>query len=225
MLSWFYFFFGGCLMEAVEKVKEYLKGTTTIGLAAKEGVVLVSDKRATMGTLIAHKYVNKSFIVDKHLAATVAGAVGDAQALIRWMRSEAKLYRMRKGEEIGVKAIATLMGNVLFYQRYFPYIVQLIIGGVDKTGARLFSLDPLGSSIEDKVISTGSGSPYAYGVLEDAYSENMSIDEAVRVGLRAMRAALERDAMSGNGIDVVKITKEGAVKLSREEIDKILESL
>jgi len=209
----------------VERVKEYVKGTTTIGLATNDGVVLVSDKRATMGTLIAHKVVQKSFIIDRHLAATVAGAVGDAQALIRWMRAESRLYRMRKGEEISVQAISTLMGNVLFSSRYFPLIVQLIIGGVDKTGSKLYSLDPLGSAIEDKVIATGSGSPYAYGVLEDAYKEDMDIDSATKVAIRAMRAALERDAMTGNGIDVIKITKEGAVKLSEEEVNKLIEAL
>jgi proteasome beta subunit len=212
-------------MEAVERVKEYMKGTTTVGLATSDGVVLVSDKRATMGTLIAHKVVQKSFIIDKHLAATVAGAVGDAQALIRWMRAEARLYRMRKGEEIGVQAISTLMGNVLFSSRYFPLIVQLIIGGVDKTGAKLYSLDPLGSAIEDRVIATGSGSPYAYGVLEDAYKEDMDIDAATKVAIRAIRAALERDAMTGNGIDVIKITKEKATKLSEEEVNEIIETL
>jgi len=212
-------------MEAVERVKEYMKGTTTVGLTTNDGVVLVSDKRATMGTLIAHKVVQKSFIIDKHLAATVAGAVGDAQALIRWMRAEARLYRMRKGEEISVQAISTLMGNVLFSSRYFPLIVQLIIGGVDKTGAKLYSLDPLGSAIEDRVIATGSGSPYAYGVLEDAYKENLDIDAATKVAVRAIRAALERDAMTGNGIDVIKITKEGAVKLSEEEVNKLIETL
>ena len=212
-------------MEAVERVKEYMKGTTTVGLTTSNGVVLVSDKRATMGTLIAHKMVQKSFIIDKHIAATVAGAVGDAQALIRWMRSEAKLYRMRKGEEIGVQAISTLMGNVLFSSRYFPLIVQLIIGGVDRTGARLYSLDPLGSTIEDKVIATGSGSPYAYGVLEDVYKEDMEIDAATKIAVRAIRCALERDAMTGNGIDVIKITKEGAVKLSEEEVNKLIETL
>ncbi|WP_456475587.1 archaeal proteasome endopeptidase complex subunit beta [Candidatus Pyrohabitans sp.] len=212
-------------MEAVERVKEYMKGTTTVGLTTSNGVVLVSDKRATMGTLIAHKMVQKSFIIDKHIAATVAGAVGDAQALIRWMRSEAKLYRMRKGEEIGVQAISTLMGNVLFSSRYFPLIVQLIIGGVDRTGARLYSLDPLGSTIEDKVIATGSGSPYAYGVLEDVYKEDMEIDAATKIAVRAIRSALERDAMTGNGIDVIKITKEGAVKLSEEEVNKLIETL
>lgn len=212
-------------MEAIEKAIEYMKGTTTVGLTCKEGVVLVSDKRATMGTLIAHKVVNKSFIIDKHIGATVAGSVGDAQALIRWMQAESKLVRMRSGEEVTVEGISTLIGNVLFGQRYYPMIVQLIIGGVDKTGPKLFSLDPLGSTIEDTVISTGSGSPYAYGVLEDSFKKDMSINETVKVGVRALQAALNRDAMTGNGIDVIRITKEGAKKLSEEEVDKIIKSI
>jgi len=210
-------------MDAVEKVREYMKGTTTIGIATDDGVVLVSDRRATMGTLVAHKFVQKSFIIDEHLAATVAGAVGDAQALIRWMRAEAMLYRMRSGSEITPHAISTLMGNVMFSSRYFPFIVQLVIGGVDRKGrAELYSLDPLGSSIKDSVIATGSGSPYAYGVLEDAYRKDMSIDDATLVAIRAMRAALERDAMTGNGIDVIKITRDGAVKLGDEEVEKLV---
>lgn len=213
-------------METVEKLKEHLKGTTTIGLASKDGVVLISDKRATMGTLIAHKYVNKSFIIDKHIATTVAGSVGDAQALVRFMRSESRLYRMRAKKEISASALANLLGNVLFSQRWFPFIVQLVVGGMDRGESKIFSLDPLGSNIEDKVVATGSGSPYAYGLLEDAYKEDLKVDEAVKVGLRAMKAALERDTMSGNGIDVIKITeKEGAVKLSEKEIDKLLDSL
>jgi proteasome beta subunit len=208
-------------MEAIEKANEYMKGTTTIGLTCKNGVVLVSDKRATMGTLIAHKVVQKSFMIDKHIGATVAGAVADAQALIRWVQAEARLYRMRKGEEINVEATATLMANILFSSRYYPLIVQLIIGGIDKNGPKLFSLDPLGSSIEDKVIATGSGSPVAYGVLEDSYKEDLQIDECVKVGVRAIKSALQRDAMTGNGIDVIKITKDGFKKLTENEVEKI----
>lgn len=208
-------------MEAIEKANEYMKGTTTIGLTCKNGVVLVSDKRATMGTLIAHKVVQKSFMIDKHIGATVAGAVADAQALIRWVQAEARLYRMRKGAEINVEAAATLMANILFSSRYYPLIVQLIIGGVDKNGPKLFSLDPLGSSIEDKVIATGSGSPVAYGVLEDSYKEDLQIDECVKVGVRAIKSALQRDAMTGNGIDVIKITKDGFKKLTENEVEKI----
>lgn len=205
-------------METIEKVKEYVKGTTTIGLACKDGVVLVSDKRATMGTLIAHKIVQKSFKIDKHLGATVAGAVSDAQALIRWIRAEAKLYRMRKGEEIGVEAVSTLLANIMHGQRYFPLIVQLIVGGVDKTGSKVFSIDPLGSLIEDKVVASGSGSPIAYGVLEDRFKEDLPIDECVKIGVRAIKSALERDAMSGDGIDIVKITKKGFERLPEEKI-------
>jgi len=196
-------------METIEKTKEYLKGTTTVGVACKDGVVLVSDKRATMGSLVAHKIVQKTFKIDKHIGATVAGAVSDAQALIRWIQAEAKLHRMRKGEEMGIEAVGTLMANILHSQRYFPMIVQLIVGGVDKKGAKIYSIDPLGSIIEDKMVATGSGSPMAYGVLEDSYKEDLPIDECVKVAIRAAKAALERDAFSGNGIDVIKITKKG----------------
>jgi proteasome beta subunit len=212
-------------METMEKVKEYMKGTTTVGLACKDGVILASDKRATMGTLIAHKIVQKSFKIDKHLGATVAGSVGDAQSLIRWMQAESKLYRMRKGEEMSVKAASTLTGNILFSQRHFPMIVQLIIGGMDKEGASLYSIDPLGSSIQDNFIATGSGSPMALGVLEDNYKEGLSLKEGIPLSIRALRSALERDAMTGDGIDVVKITEEGFKKLTENEIKEITKTI
>jgi len=201
------------------------KGTTTVGLACKDGTVLVTDKRATMGSLIAHKIVQKSFSIDKHIGATVAGAVADAQALIRWTQAEARLHRMRKGEEMSVEAAATLMANILFSQRYYPMIVQLVVGGYSKDGARVFSIDPLGSSIEDKMVSTGSGSPVAYGVLQDSYNENMSINDGVKVGVRAMKSALARDAMTGDGMDVVTITKDGWKKFTDSEVEKITKDL
>ncbi len=208
-----------------EGMKKYLKGTTTVGLTCNEGVVLISDKRATMGSLVAHKIVQKTFCIDKHIGATVAGAVGDAQALIRWMQAEARLYRMRKGEEMSVKAIATLMANVMFSQRMFPFIVQAIVGGYDKSGARLFSLDPLGSVIEDKYIATGSGSPVAYGVLEAYYKEELPLKECIKIGVKALKSALARDAMTGDGIDIVEITQEGYKQYTKEEIEDILKEL
>ena len=206
-------------MEAIEKTKEYMKGTTTVGLVCNDGVILASDRRATMGSLIAHKFVQKSLMIDKHIGATVAGMVSDAQMLIRWIQAEARLYKMRKGEEMSVDGVATLMSNVLHSQRYYPMIVQLIVGGVDKKGVKLYSIDPMGRMIEDTVVSTGSGSPVAYGVLEDAYKENLTIEEGMKIGVRALKAALKRDAMTGNGIDIVKITKEGFQRVSEEEIN------
>lgn len=199
-------------MEAIEKVKEYMKGTTTVGVVSKDGIVFASDRRATMGTLIAHKKVEKIIQLDEHIAMTVAGAVSDAQALARWVQAEAKLYKLRKGDEISVEGMATLIGNIMHSMRYYPLFVQLIVGGYDKTGGRIFSVDLLGSIIEDKVVSTGSGSPVAYGVLEDGFKEGMNLDEAANLATRALKAALERDAMTGNGIDIVKITKKGFEK-------------
>ncbi len=200
-------------MEAIEETKKYLKGTTTVGIACKEGVVFVTDKRATMGSLIAHKEVKKIFQIDDHLGMTVAGAVSDAQTLARWLQSEAKLYKIRKGEEMSVKGLATLMGNILHSMRYYPMLLQLIVGGFDKDGAGLYSVDLMGSAIEDKIIATGSGSPMAYGVLEDGYKKDLTIDAGLDLAVRAVKSALGRDAMSGNGMDVVKITKDGYEEL------------
>jgi proteasome beta subunit len=200
-------------MEAVEKTKEYMKGTTTVGLACKEGVILVTDRRATMGSLIAHKEVQKIFQLDDHIGMTVAGAVSDAQTLARWIKAEAKLYKMRKGEEISVEGMATLIANLLHSQRYYPMLLQLIVGGFDKSGGRMYSVDLMGSAIEDNIVSTGSGSPIAYGVLEDGYKKDMSIGECSDLAVRAVKSALGRDAMSGNGIDVIKITKDGYEKI------------
>lgn len=199
-------------MEAIATAKEYLKGTTTVGLTCKDGVVLVTDRRATMGSLIAHKEVDKIFKIDDHIGMTVAGAVSDAQTLARWVQAEANLYKIRKGEEISVKGMATLIANILHGQRYYPLMLQLIIGGFDKTGPKLFSVDLMGSAIEDKVISTGSGSPVAYGVLEDGYKQDMTVEEGADLAKRALKAALGRDAMSGDGMMIVKITKDGLVK-------------
>ncbi|MFQ5800275.1 MAG: archaeal proteasome endopeptidase complex subunit beta [Candidatus Hydrothermarchaeales archaeon] len=200
-------------MEAIEKAKEYLKGTTTVGIACKEGVVFITDRRATMGSLIAHKEVKKIFKLDDHVGMTVAGAVSDAQTLARWIQAEARLYKIRKGEEISVEGMATLIANLLHSQRYYPMLLQLIVGGFDKSGGRQYSVDLMGSAIEDNIISTGSGSPIAYGVLEDGYKKDMSIDESVELAVRAIKSALGRDAMSGNGMALVKITKDGYEKV------------
>ncbi len=166
-----------------------------------------------MGSLIAHKEVDKIFKLDDHIGMTVAGAVSDAQTLARWIQAEANLYKIRKGEEISVKGMATLIANILHSQRYYPMLLQLIVGGYDKTGAKLYSVDLMGSAIEDKIISTGSGSPVAYGVLEDGYKPGMNIEDGIDLAVRAVKAALGRDAMTGNGMVAVKITKEGYEKL------------
>ena len=205
--------------------KQY-KGTTTVGLVCNEGVVLGSESRATMGNLIANKDAQKIYQISDRVGLTTAGSVGDAQHLARLLGVETKLFKLRQHAPMSIKAISTLLSNILNNNRYYPYFVQLLVGGVDATGSAIYSVDAVGGLIEEKkAVATGSGSPFAYGVLEDRYKENMGIDEGAELVIRAISSAIKRDAVSGNGIRIVKITKEGFTRIDDKEIDKITNKL
>lgn len=201
--------------------KDRLKGTTTVAITCKDGVVFATETRATMGNLIAHKVADKIFKIDDHIGATIAGAVSDAQSLMKYISAEVALYKLRNGEKISIESAAALASNILHSSRFYPFFVQTLIGGVDDTGAKVYSLDPTGGMIEDKFISTGSGSPVAYGVLEDRFNDDLYIEEGVEIAIRAIKSAMERDAFSGNSVLVATITEdEGFKKLSPEEVEK-----
>lgn len=198
-----------------------LKGTTTIGIVCDRGVVFASERRATMANFIASRDAKKIYQIDDLVGMTTAGAVGDAQRLVKWMQVEAKLYKMRRQEPMTVKGLSSLLSNILSSVRYFPFLVHLIVGGVDKNGPSIYSLDALGGQIEErKVVATGSGSPIAYGILEDRYTEKMPMEDGVDLAIRALHNVLKRDAASGDGIDVIKITVEGYIPIEDEEIRK-----
>ena len=200
-----------------------LKGTTTIGLTCSDGIVLVADKRASWGSFVASKDARKIFNINDVVGATVAGSVGDAEALMRVIRAEASLYEMNNKKKMSANAVASLLANILQGNKIFPYLVQLVIAGMD-TDIRLFTLDPIGGLIEEKMASSGSGSPVAYGVLELQYSHEKTVDENIPVALRALKSAMARDTATGDGINLVSITKGGFKEYTKEEIDAILES-
>ena len=200
-------------------------GTTTIGLVCKDGVVLATERRATMGYFIASKTAVKLFRIDKNLGATFAGAVGDAQVMIRYLQAEVALYRMRRGAAIRVESAATLTANILNNSRYYPYFAWMIIGGMDSSGAHVFALDAGGGSIEDRYVSIGSGSPFVYGVLEDAWKDAPTVSEGVDLSLRGLTAAMKRDSASGDGYAVAEVTQAGYRELDAEEIQKRLSRL
>ncbi len=199
---------------------ENKKGTTTIGMVCKDGVVVATEHRATMGTMIAHKVAKKVYKIDEHLAMTTAGLVGDAQMLARYLKVETDIYRLQRGSRIPVGGAATLMSNILNQRKFAPFYVQLIIGGVDATGPHVFSIDAAGGSIEDEYTTTGSGSPYVFGVLEDHYREDITVDEGVDLSIRALSAAMKRDSASGNGMDIAVITPKEYREITQEEIEK-----
>ncbi|MBT4070666.1 MAG: archaeal proteasome endopeptidase complex subunit beta [Euryarchaeota archaeon] len=195
-------------------------GTSTIGITFDGGVVVGADHRATMGHFIANKSVQKLFKIGNNLALTTAGLVGHAQSLSRTLSAEVSLFELRRQQSMTVKGAATLTANILVGR---PHWVQLLIVGVDEDGSHVYSIDSAGGSIPDKYCATGSGSPYMYGVLEDNFKEGMSRSEALKLAARALHASGQRDAASGNGMDLAVITaKDGYQQISQQEISKLL---
>jgi len=199
-----------------------LKGTTTIGVVCEDGVILASDTRVTMGFYVAHKFGKKVYKIDEHIGMTIAGTVADAQKVVDILIANAQLYRINLNRPMPVNSAARLVANLLFSNRYIPLATQVLVGGVDDTGPHVFNLDPYGSLTEEKSVATGSGSPIAYGVLEDKYREGMRVDEVLPIIVKAVNAAMKRDVASGNNYNVTVIDKSGYRELTAEEKSQLL---
>jgi len=183
-------------------------GTTTIGITTDEGVVVATDKRASLGgRFVSNKNVQKVEQIHPTAALTLVGSVGGAQSFIRTLRAEVNLYEARRDEDMSMQALATLAGN---FARGGPFFaINPILGGVDDDGHHVYSIDPAGGVMADDYTVTGSGLTVAYGTLEDRYEEDMSNDDARRAAAAAIKAAAERDTGSGNGIFIADVTAEG----------------
>jgi len=197
----------------VEQNQQYpyflMPGATTLGIVFSEGVILASEKRVTYGYFVTSKAGKKVFKITDYIGAACAGLVSDMQVLIREVEAYANLFKLDANRKISVRSAAKVMSNLLFGRRLFPLITQTIIGGVDEDGASIYVLDVLGSVIPDKYAAVGTGAEIAVGVLEEEYKEGMSLEEAKKMTIHAMKSAISRDSMSGNGIDLLIITKEG----------------
>jgi proteasome beta subunit len=200
--------------------EEVKKGTTTIGMVCKDGVVMATEMRATMGTLIAHRTTQKLFKIDDNLGLTVAGVVGDAQTLARYITAEVELYKLKRSQQMSVRSAATLTSNILAGSRFYPYYVGLILGGIDREGNHVYALDMVGGAIPDDFVTTGSGSPYVYGVLEDHYEKGLAVNDGMDLAIRSLHAAMRRDSASGDGYAVASITKDGFVSLDEKEVQR-----
>jgi proteasome beta subunit len=206
-------------------IGEY-KGTTTVAAVCNDGVIMATDTRATMGSYVASKHAKKVYQITDQLAMTIAGGVAAAQRVVDILKVNAKLYNLEKGRPMPVAAAAMLVSNILFSNREVgaPLPIQALIGGVDLTGPHVYNLDPYGSLTEEKMVSTGSGSPFAYGVLEDRYKEGSTVAEMAPIVVKAVDSAMKRDVASGDNFDVAVITSDGFKELSEEEKIALLES-
>lgn len=201
---------------------EKLKGTTTVGVVCRDGVVLAADKRASLGNMVLSDNVTKVFWIDDHLALAGAGSVGDILSFVRLLRSEAKLYRARVGREMSVKALATLASNILHGGRGYAYFAWFLIGGY-YSAPRLYSIDAAGGLTEDRFTAAGSGMEFAFSILESGFEEDMPLEEGVKLALRAIGAATRRDVFTGGGVTLITITREGHREWSEEELKALSE--
>ncbi len=207
--------------------KDIYKGTTTIGLKCKGGVVLVSDSRASMGSFIASKEARKIYQISEHVAGTVAGSVGDAEKFMELLNVEASFYRLQNGKELSTKGITRLGTHILHGNRYYPYLVQILICGynTENNKGEVYSIDPIGGVTEEDAASTGSGSLTAYGILESEYSSEKTIDENLRLGVKSLTIAMERDSGTGNHIKAAVITTDGYKEIPKDEVKKIYDEV
>ena len=187
----------------------YMPGATTVGILCKDGVILASEKRVSYGNLVLSRSGKKVFRITPSIGAACAGLVSDMQILVREVGAYANLFRLNVNRPITVRAVAKLMSNLLFSRRLFPLITQTVVGGVDEDGPALYVLDLLGSNIPDNYTAVGSGAEIAMGVLEESYKEDMTVEEGKKLAERAIKSAISRDVMSGDGIDLLIITKDG----------------
>lgn len=199
---------------------EVKTGTTTVGLTAAEGVVLAADMRASAGNMVASKNARKILQVHSSAALTISGSVSAAQSLVESLRAEVRLYETRRDTAMSLNALANLTANLLRSGNF--QIVQPVLGGVDDEGAHIYSIGPGGSVMEETYAASGSGSPFALGVLEGEYDGGASVDDAETTAARAVQSATERDTASGNGLSLATITDEGVDIDSYDRVENAL---
>lgn len=204
------------LNEQAQPQRFWIPGATTIGVVCSDGVVLASEKRVSYGYMVMSRVGKKVFKIADRIGAACAGLVSDMQILVREVEAYARLFELDTRRPMPVKSTAKVMSNLLFGRRLFPLITQTIVGGMDEEGPSIYVLDVLGSVIPDKFAAVGSGAEIAVGVLEEGYKENMPVEEARELVFRAVKSAVSRDIMSGDGVDFFTITKEGIQEESRK---------
>lgn len=217
-------------MELQEKEKEKLMktGTTTVGILCKDGVVLAADKRSSAGYMVANKKQVKIVQISDKMAITQAGLVSDAQLLSKIAKAEIKLKDIQTNRETSVKEAANIIAGLLYSNirklSMVPGIVGFLLGGADEYGFHIYELGVDGSVTKfDDFVSDGSGSVYALGVLEADYTEGITVEQGIKLAVKAISSALKRDMATGNGIDVIKITQKGYEKVFTKKLVQELE--
>ena len=188
---------------------QFMPGATAVGISYVNGVILASEKRVSYGNFVVNKNTRKTFSVTNHVGAACAGMVADMQVLVRQVGALAKIRKLETRRDVAPNSIAKLMSVIMFERRFFPLLTQVIVGGIH-IKPEIYTLDPLGSVLPDEYASVGTGAEMALGILDDEYKPNMPEEKAREIAVKAIKSSIQRDSSSGDGIDLLLITKKGA---------------
>jgi proteasome beta subunit len=207
--------------------KESLKtGTTLVGVVGKDSVILAADKRVTLaGRIVVDKKFNKILEINDNLIVAMSGSVSDAQLLTKYLRANLKLNELKRNKPNNVKESVNFLASIIYgsARQFIPAIVGFLVAGRDEKGVYLYEVGLDGSIIKYEDYSTdGSGMMYATGTLEANYRKNMTNQEAVKLAVQAVNSAMQRDAASGNGVEVYQINKDGIKKVFEKEVNSII---
>jgi proteasome beta subunit len=187
---------------------EFMPGASVVGISYSDGVILAADKRISFGNFVVNKNIKKTFTVTDYVGAACAGMVADMQVLVRQVEALAKIRKLETRREVAPNSVAKLMSVIMFERRYFPLLTQVIVGGINEK-PEIYTLDPLGSVLPDDYAAVGTGAEGALGIIDAEFKPNMSEEKVKELASRAIRSAVQRDAASGDGIDMLYMTRTG----------------
>lgn len=187
---------------------QFLPGATALGISYDKGVILSAEKRVSYGNFVVNKNTKKTFPVTNQVGAACAGMIADMQVLVRQVTALAKIRKLETRRNVAPNSIAKLMSVIMFERRFFPLLTQVIIGGLE-IKPEIYTLDPLGSLLPDEYAAVGTGAEMALGIIDAEYKPNLSEEKAREMAIKAIKSSIMRDSSSGDGIDLLMITRNG----------------
>ena len=186
---------------------QFMPGATAVGISYNRGVILAAEKRVAFGNFLVNKNTKKTFAVTELVGAACAGMIADMQVLVRQVGALAKIRKLETRRNVAPNSIAKMMSVIMFERRFFPLLTQVIVGGLENN-PQIYTLDPLGSVLPDKYAAVGTGAEMALGVMDAEYRDNLSEESASNLAIKAIKSSIQRDASSGDGIDILTITQD-----------------
>ena len=187
---------------------QYFPGATAVGISFNNGVLLASERRVSFGNFVVNKNTKKTFVLTENVGAACAGMVADMNVLARQVAALSKIRKFEIRRDLPTNSVAKLMSVIMFERRYFPLLTQVVVGGYD-VKPQIYTLDPLGSLLPDEYAAVGSGAEMALGVLDAQYTSTMNEEDARNLAIKSIKSSIQRDASSGDGIDILIISNKG----------------